>query len=161
MRATKGASLSALRRVTQAVKPSRANRRAMAPPVASPAPMTRAALVSGIVVPHHPTLSSRRLPALRFVLRGCRDQLCILLQVAVLDPTRGAANAARWIPGTIPGLTPAGVPPSKPCEQRPAGSLCGGAALADRQRLDTADPQLDPIRVTRKMSATSPRAAKS
>src|SRR5262245_50908774 len=41
MRETNGASLSALRRATQAVKPSRAKRRAMAPPVASPAPTTR------------------------------------------------------------------------------------------------------------------------
>src|SRR6187431_1350822 len=39
--ATSGASLSALRRVTQATSPSRAKRRAIAPPVASPAPTTR------------------------------------------------------------------------------------------------------------------------
>jgi hypothetical protein len=49
--ATKGASLSALRRVTQAVKPSRANLRAIAPPVASPAPMTRATFAFAICVP--------------------------------------------------------------------------------------------------------------
>ena len=43
MRSTSGASLSALRRVTQATKPSRAKRRAIAPPVASPAPTTSTA----------------------------------------------------------------------------------------------------------------------
>ncbi len=45
-----GCSLSALRRVAQAIKPSRANRLAMAPPVASPAPMMRAAFFVASVV---------------------------------------------------------------------------------------------------------------
>src|SRR5262245_49122985 len=49
MRATRGASLSAVRRVTQAVKTSRANLRAMAPPVESPAPITRAALALDMI----------------------------------------------------------------------------------------------------------------
>src|SRR4051794_9173729 len=43
--ATRGPSLSACRRVTHATWPSRAKRRAMAPPVASPAPITKAALL--------------------------------------------------------------------------------------------------------------------
>ena len=38
--ATSGSSFSAVRRVTQATKPSRAKRRAIAPPVESPAPIT-------------------------------------------------------------------------------------------------------------------------
>ena len=59
MRATSGASLSALRRVTQAVKPSRAKRRAMAPPVASPAPMTSATFASGMTVTSRSSVSSR------------------------------------------------------------------------------------------------------
>src|SRR6185369_7421245 len=44
--ATSGCSLSAVRRVTQAVNPSRAKRRAIAPPVASPAPTTNATFAS-------------------------------------------------------------------------------------------------------------------
>jgi hypothetical protein len=38
--ATSGSSFSLVRRVTQATKPSRAKRRAIAPPVESPAPIT-------------------------------------------------------------------------------------------------------------------------
>src|SRR5688572_22104934 len=48
--ATRCCSLSALRRVTTAVKPSRANRRAIAPPVASPAPITTQTLFLAMVV---------------------------------------------------------------------------------------------------------------
>jgi hypothetical protein len=44
MRSTSGRNASAWRRVTQATNPSRAKRRAIAPPVASPAPTTRIAL---------------------------------------------------------------------------------------------------------------------
>src|SRR6266851_9223557 len=48
--ATRCFSLSALRRVTTAVKPSRAKRRAMAPPVASPAPITTQTLSLAMAV---------------------------------------------------------------------------------------------------------------
>jgi hypothetical protein len=48
---TKGASFSPFRRATQAMKPSRAKRRAMALPSASPAPMTSAALFSMVSLP--------------------------------------------------------------------------------------------------------------
>src|SRR4051812_18468273 len=63
--ATSGCSASAWRRVTQATKPSRAKRRAMAPPVASPAPTTSATFCATLLQPGERRRRKNRVADLR------------------------------------------------------------------------------------------------